>query len=234
LKISKDLVISDYYDNYFEKLCYAGLQSRGTKTFHKLIERNWVNKTPRRILEVGAGVGEHFPFVPKEVLHKLEEYVALDIRESELDDLKYLGENEKILVQRKTGSVEKIPFEDGYFDRVTSTCLFHHLQDPLEAFQEVRRVLKVNGEFSIGLPTDPGIANQIVKNLYTYRKAKKIGIPNPKFIYALEHQNHINSLLVILKEVFSNDSVKIKYWPLKIPSQNLNLAVSAHIVKSQH
>jgi ubiquinone/menaquinone biosynthesis C-methylase UbiE len=198
-----------------------------------MIEKNWAAKAPTRILEVGAGIGEHFPFVPPEALNNIEEYVALDIREPEKGDQKYLGSAKKILVQRRTGSVENIPFEDGYFDRVTSTCLFHHLSDPLQAFQEVRRVMKVNGEFSIGFPTDPGIANQIVKNLYTYRKAKKIGIRNPKFIYALEHQNHINSLLVILKEVFSEDSVELKYWPLKIPSQNLNLAVSAHIIKSE-
>ena len=101
MKISKEQVISDYYENYFQKLCYAGVQNKGTRTFHRLIEKNWTVKSPSRILEVGAGVGEHFPFVPREAVNNLKEYVALDIRKPQNCDKKFIGKKADFLVTEK-------------------------------------------------------------------------------------------------------------------------------------
>ncbi|CAN2170099.1 SmtA SAM-dependent methyltransferases [Candidatus Nanopelagicaceae bacterium] len=227
---SRDEFISEYYDKYFGELCNSGLQGKGSRKFHQLVEKYWLNDSPTNVLEVGAGIGEHFPFVKLANRHGIAQYTALDIRDQANLNLKLGTDNATI--NWKIGSVQDMPFEDERFDRVLSTCLFHHIDDPLEAFREVRRVTTVRGEIAIGFPTDPGVANQALKKIYTYRKAKKIGIDNPAFVYALEHRNQIAGLLSILKEVFSNDKVTFHYWPTKLPSWNLNLVIVAHIVKS--
>jgi hypothetical protein len=96
---------------------------------------------------------------------------------------------------------------------------------------EIRRVTKVSGEISIALPTDPGTLNGLVKKLITYPKARRIGIRNPEFIYALEHRNQAKGLVSLINEVFGEDDLNVRYWPSRLRSINLNLAVVVHIKK---
>lgn len=226
---SRDQIISEYYEKYFQLLCNTGIQGLGSTIFHKLVERNWRNKYPKKILEVGAGIGEHLRFV-KLRNGELHSYVCLDIRECTSINISKI-ENFEGTVEWVQASVNEIPFPIENFDRVTSTCLLHHLENPLEAFMEIRRVTKVSGEISIALPTDPGTLNGLVKKLITYPKARRIGIKNPEFIYALEHRNQAKGLLALIKEVFSEDELKIKYWPSRLRSINMNLALIVHVKK---
>lgn len=238
--LDRDKIISEYYDNYFESLCNDGLQGRGSSYFHKLIENYWENKTSKRVLEVGAGSGEHLPFLNTNTLENIESYSLLDIRPESpnfKDFLKQLEIKNTNFRARKfqwvQGSVEKIPFPDNSVDRVVSTCLFHHIENPLLAFQELRRVVVVGGEIAIGLPTDPGILNRAIKRFMTYPKAKRIGIANPELIYALEHRNHIHGLINIAKAVYAKDEFKVHYKPFEIKSWNLNLAVVLKVKKNE-
>jgi ubiquinone/menaquinone biosynthesis C-methylase UbiE len=236
--LSRDEIISEYYAKYFESLCNTGMQGRGSSYFHNLIENYWENLSPKRILEVGAGSGEHLPYLKQATINDVDRYTLLDIR-PEPDTFEGLLKNLEIrnpnFQPRKfewmQGSVDKIPLPDVSVDRVISTCLFHHLENPLQAFQELRRVVGTGGEIAIGLPTDPGILNRAIKTMFTYPKARKIGIENPKLIYALEHRNHINGLVNIAKEVYKNDEIKVHYRPFGIKSWNLNLAVVVKVKK---
>lgn len=227
-KLNRDEIVSEYYEKYFNDLCNTGIQGLGTKLFHQQLESYWKAK-PKKILEVGAGTGEHLKYVsnPEDTV---QEYVCLDVRKSANSNHVKIP-NSSSVAKWVEGSVNAIPFLEGYFDRVTSTCLFHHLVDPLEALREIRRVTERNGEIAIALPTDPGILNGVVKKFITYPKARRLGIENPSFLYALEHRNQISGLISIAKEVFKEDRIKFHYWPLSIPSVNLNLTVFIHITK---
>lgn len=127
-----------------------------------------------------------------------------------------------------TGNAEKISFPDSYFDRVVSTCLLHHVNDPLAVLLESRRVVSNGGEVAFILPADPGMLNRLIKLLITYPRIRKNSSFDPRLIYALEHPNKIDSLLALLKFVFEKDDYKIKYYPFKVPSWNLNLAITFH------
>jgi ubiquinone/menaquinone biosynthesis C-methylase UbiE len=48
-------------------------------------------------------------------------------------------------VQLMHGSVDSLPFDDGYFDVVLSNSLIHHLADPVACLREAYRVLKADG-----------------------------------------------------------------------------------------
>jgi phosphatidylethanolamine/phosphatidyl-N-methylethanolamine N-methyltransferase len=171
---SKKEYIADYYENFFSSLCNTGLQGKGSDMFHKSVEAYWRSDSPGIILEVGAGGGAHFPFIRSINNPENAKYVALDIRDETAPKETQEIRDRVLKITWKQGSVENIPFADNYFDRVISTCLLHHLDDPFGSLLEIRRVLKVGGEFSIGMPTDPGYLNRFIKRIYTYPKAIRL------------------------------------------------------------
>jgi phosphatidylethanolamine/phosphatidyl-N-methylethanolamine N-methyltransferase len=205
------------------------MQSGAISWFEKVLEKYWDKKSISKTLEIGFGSGEHLKYVkdiPK------EEYTGVDLFPLQAGKLSQ-GINSGLIKVLKIieANVEDLPFPDNYYDRVSSTCLFHHLDDPLAAMLEVRRIVKVGGEITVVMPTDPGILNQLIKNMYSYRRIKKFSTFEPSLIYALEHKNHVISLISLFKEVFKNDKVKIRYLPLKFKSWNFNLMICIHINK---
>lgn len=51
----------------------------------------------------------------------------------------------------RQGDAQALPFADDTFDLVVSSGVLHHVPDPVQAFREVRRVLKPGGEAKITL-----------------------------------------------------------------------------------
>jgi len=52
-------------------------------------------------------------------------------------------------VSFRNGDVQQIPFPDGSLDLVVSTLSWHHWSDPVAVLDEVARVLRPGGSFSI-------------------------------------------------------------------------------------
>src|SRR5690348_15475495 len=90
----------------------------------------------RRTLEIGAGIGEH---IEHERLTPEQErnYHALELRENMSCEIKRRFPN----VQTITGDCqERLPFPDGYFDRVLAIHVLEHLPRLPDAAAEVHRV----------------------------------------------------------------------------------------------
>lgn len=227
----KNTLLNHYYANVYKKYLFASKgQSRGISYFENYIEKCWrKNGDIDCVLEIGAGQGEHWPHL---LNIPIREYVAIDLRG--LTDHLYF-EQMPIDFQQKLRFViadaQNIPIEDNYFDRVFSTCVLHHVDDPLSVLIEARRVTKIDGEILFAMPTDPGLANQLIKKLISYRELSKHTKYDPKLFYALEHQNHIRGLMTLIEFVFQSDEVKFNYSPLPVKSWNINLIVVASIIK---
>ncbi|MCS6873714.1 MAG: methyltransferase domain-containing protein [Pyrinomonadaceae bacterium] len=90
-----------------------------------------------KILEIGAGTGLNFQFYPTSRL-----LVASDISRNML-----LQASEKskdfLLVQ---ADAENLPFEDKYFDAAVATLVFCSIRSPHKAFNELKRVVKKDGD----------------------------------------------------------------------------------------
>ena len=59
-------ILNNYYENvYQEYLFSSGLQSIGINWFEKKLEEYWENRQVKnlKVLELGAGNGEHLPYV---------------------------------------------------------------------------------------------------------------------------------------------------------------------------
>ena len=128
-RLDRDQIISEYYSKYFECICNSGFQGLGSTFFHKRIEKNFSLEKPNKILEVGAGQGEHLHFVEPSELRSTADYYLLDIR-TEPNNFHHQLEKINPALQKSgtkfkwiQGSVEKIPFENGSFERVVSTWI---------------------------------------------------------------------------------------------------------------
>ena len=221
-KPAPESVLRDYYENHYECLFHSGLQSRGTKYFHKILESKWSSNSPERVLELGAGSGEHFCFV-RDDKNTIKEYYALDLKDG--SGSKFTSAS-SLPVSWVQANAQDLPFSDGSIDRVVVTCLLHHLDNPYQCLNEINRVLKIGGEFAIAMPTDPGMLNRLIKKMITKPAMRRSGIENPDLIYALDHRNHIKSLLTLLSYRFEKDVIFF-YSPFKVRSWNFNVMVLA-------
>jgi ubiquinone/menaquinone biosynthesis C-methylase UbiE len=226
-------IIEDYYASIYDKAFRDdGTLSFGIKYFYSFLAKSFddsgVNQYSR-ILELGAGNGEFWSHLKQ--LPDLE-YVALDLRPLSDDRyLKAMSQEFQDKFSHVVGNAQNIPFEDEYFDRSFSSCLLHHVEEPIEVLTEVRRVTKIGGEIIFAMPTDPGFLNQTLKHFFTYRKMKSFSKYDPALFYALDHPNHVKSLMTLIEFVFQEDELIFRYSPFRFPSWNFNLIVVAHIKK---
>lgn len=69
---------SVYYEEYYEKLNVRGrgIGSRAFQKLHMAMEKPYNKKHFAKVLEIGAGTGEHLEFIN----HSYDEYLLTDIR----------------------------------------------------------------------------------------------------------------------------------------------------------
>lgn len=208
-------IVDYYYDHIYPKVwnnCFA------LAVAEKIME---VSSPAKQIntLEIGGGRGEHLRFV--RILPE-KNYISLDPRTL---DKKFLLEMSRRYkrVRFVQGSVEDIPFKNGYFDHIKSTCVLAHVDRLLVSISELRRVSANNCKIIILVPTDPGLLNLLIKKLFTYPRINRISKFPAALIYSLDHKNSHNNILEVLKFVFGKDHIKINYFPFLFKSSNLNL-----------
>lgn len=203
-----------YEGDRYQRLTLTGDPSSwGHALLHRLLESGESNRHYARVLEVGANRGEHLAFVR----HRWSEYVMLDL----VDRIEgALPPGARFV----PGDALALPFPDSHYDRTVMTCVLHHLADPEQAMAELRRVTRPGGRVSVLLPTDPGIAYRTMRALTSGRRARRSSVARQQRLsHAREHRNHFASLLIMLRSVFADDHVDVRYFPLPVPTWNLNL-----------
>jgi SAM-dependent methyltransferase len=95
-----------------------------------------------RVLEIGVGTGLNLPHYPP-----VDELVAADPSEPMLRRARRRAAETGRDVTFVEAPAEQLPFEDDSFDTVVSMLVLCTVEDPQRALQEVRRVLRPNGQF---------------------------------------------------------------------------------------
>jgi len=224
-------ILAKYYSEIYQSYLFSNdTQGIGIRYFEMSLEKFWNKKIPEKVLEIGGGSGEHLPYIE---YVPGSSYTSVDIRNRFSDThIEKLSDDLTKKLDFVVGDAQKLPFPDSSFDRVFSTCLLHHVDDVLAVLLEARRVTVRGGEIAFIVPTDPGFLNQLIKRVVSYPKLRKLTDIRPELFYALDHKNHVGSILELIKFVFSEDQLKLHYRPFRIKSWNLNLLVVAKIVKS--
>lgn len=217
---------SDVYDdsNYA-----SPIQATVMRASHRLVERRLpATATYSKVLEIGAGTGEHLPFVR----HSFDEYTLTDSDSATLEVAKKKNSasvhREKLKFEIQEGTTLSYP--DGSFDRVVAVHVLEHIYQPHLAITQWRRVLRKGGLLSILIPTDPGVAWRMGRHFGPRRNAIKRGIAYD-YVMAREHVNSCNNLLALLRHYFPERSEA--WWPLPLPSIDLNLFFAFHAVEKK-
>lgn len=204
------------------------LQSLVMRASHKLAEKAFNDQMHfDRVLEIGAGTGEHLPFVR----HSFDEYILTDFdpKTLEVAKKKLTGmRGGKVGFETQTGS--SLLYPDNTFDRLVATHVLEHIYQPHLALKEWYRVLKHHGILSILIPTDPGVAWRLGRHLGPRKNAIKQGIAYD-YVMAREHVNSCNNLIAFLRHYFPE--AKEAWWPFPIPSIDLNLFFVFHATVSK-
>lgn len=107
--------------------------------FLKKMRKNLIPQAKGNVLEIGFGTGANVDLYRRE---KIDDLYGVDIQLSEQVKKKF--ENNVILIE--TGG-ESLPFNDESFDTVVTTIALCSVGDLDQVIQEIKRVLKVNGEY---------------------------------------------------------------------------------------
>ena len=220
-RIAKDLSLK-YYKEFFDNTANKGFNGFLFDFTHETLELiprlgNGKKRTvSSKVLEVGAGLGQHLKFVKK----SYSKYTMADVNPSLM--LKNNRESKLAKIEYIVADVQNLPFKQGSFDRVISTCLLHHLNDVETALLEIKRVTKKGGLVSIYLSCDPGIMNRLLRKLLITPKARRLGFSEYDIFIAREHKNHFQSIEFMINYVFAGQNIQKKYYPFHIKSWNLN------------
>lgn len=221
----KDFGLDDWYQkNYSSINASANPNSIAFKYMHESMEKAFKSNHGLEILEIGANTGEHLNFVSQD----FKSYVLTDIHPTY--SINFETPNVKFFI----ADVESLPFADASFDRVISTCVFLHVNNPTQGLKEIRRVVRVGGRITLLLPNDPGIVYRLLRGLTTLRAAKKVGLMNEvQLVHAIEHRNHYLSIKTLIKWVFAKDKIRLKFKPFWFPSYNLNAFTLIDILRME-
>jgi len=216
IRLTNEKYFQQFYDSLLEDES-SNLLSRMVRLTHKTLENDTKKSEYKIVLELGAGTGQHFRYVQ----HKFDKYIESDIRQNIKLSKKSFRDNR--LSFRVIDAQNLSQFETGSINRIISTCVLIHLDNPLKALYEWRRVInKKNGLITLYVPCEPGLVLRILRYITTVQKAKKYGVDHLFFHYK-EHKFNYLYLKTIIEEVFTDYEVKWKKYPFIIGSWNFNL-----------
>ncbi|MGK7313012.1 MAG: class I SAM-dependent methyltransferase [Candidatus Longimicrobiales bacterium M2_2A_002] len=100
-----------------------------------------INGAHGDVLEIGVGTGRNLELYPPDA-----DVTGIDISERMLERARARASSLERSPELRVADAESLPFEDDRFDTVTATCVFCSVDDPVRGLEEVRRVVKPDGE----------------------------------------------------------------------------------------
>jgi phosphatidylethanolamine/phosphatidyl-N-methylethanolamine N-methyltransferase len=211
--------IDKFYQMEYADFIDNGIVGLGSKLTHWSLERTpsfgglkRLSNKNFRILEVGAGNGQHLNFIKQDYFS----YEMTDLRPEMLPN-----QHEKVTVNKNSISADQLPYPDHFFDRVIASCLIAHLNEPQIALSEWKRVVKQGGLITIYVPCEPGLLLRTLRALVTNPKKRKIGISN---VALFQYRDHQQTYVRLKAEIHSlTFNVHSRRFPFPFLPWNFNL-----------
>lgn len=189
---------------------YAGIHASGDpirfynllfigRIYRKRVERCLCELSGgNRVLEIGFGSGVTFLNLSEMFI----EIYGLDL-DADIESTAATFERLGIKPFLKNGNILKLPYQDGFFDSVLLISILEHLKPEtlITAFQEIRRVLRPDGEVVYGIPVDRVLVNHVFRFLGYNIKG--------------HHFSNQGQIADAAREIFKEGTVSGMYaWPL--------------------
>lgn len=173
-------------------------------------------KSGGKVLEIGAGLGEHIYY---ENLENTD-YYAVEVLPNMAEVIKQRFPKVTVIIN---DCQQKLDFPDQYFDRIVAVHVLEHLPNLPAALKEIRRLLKSTGEFRAVIPCEGGLAYGLARRISAQRIFEKRYHENYNWFIKSEH---VNTAVEILEELRKDFSINQRsFFPLRIPSITLNLVI---------
>jgi SAM-dependent methyltransferase len=173
-----------------------------------------------RTLEVGAGIGEHIEY---ETLTPEQErnYYALELRENMSAEIRRRFPRVRTIT---ADCQQRLPFADGFFDRVLAIHVLEHLPNLPAAVRELYRVCdKRRGVLGVVIPCEGGMAYTLARRVSAQRIFEKRYNQPYKWFIEREHVNRPSEILGQLRPYFTVS--QRTFYPLRIPAVFCNLVI---------
>lgn len=144
--------MSFYEDRILPHLTNLAMRNRTLVPYRQRV----LSVAEGRVLEIGIGSGLNLPFYGPGA----REVIGLDPSPRLIAMAERAAQNSTLPVRFIDGSAEAIPLDDGSVDTVLTTWTLCSIPGTVQAFAEMRRVLKPGGQLLFvehGLAPDPGV-----------------------------------------------------------------------------
>ena len=226
--LAPDEFLRRWYVEEYGRNAYGDGARLMQRWMHRSLERDLGADTRfDRVLEVGANVAEHLPYVR----HPFSSYLMTDLQDQLPDHVR--ARLAAVGASFEVADVQSLPYSSSSFDRVVMTCVLHHVSDPERALSELRRVARHGAQLDLFLSSDPGMAFRFARWAGPYRDARRRGLGDVKqLVDARDHRNHVGALRRLVGHVFRDDFVTERTYPLPRLSWNSSFWHTYRIVLS--
>lgn len=207
--------IGDYFGNAYQDVMYTGVIGLYSKFVHALMERPFRNTKASAILEVGAGMGQHVPFVTS----LYDSYTMTDKDSFTSQQLNVADPRVSFVI---ADAQDLSGFESSAFDRLVATCLLAHLDQPEQALLEWRRVVKTGGHLTIYIPAEPGMLLRFLRFSVVAPKSRRNGQDHISIV-CRDHRNHYPGMREMIRDIFRHDAIKRIRFPSRFLGWNFSL-----------
>lgn len=169
------------------------------KRFRSAIVKSLGIAGKEKVLDAGCGTGALLMALKGRYPDVVAE--GLDPDEKALEIAKRKSGRKGLDIKWHLGFMEKMPFEDGYFDVVVSTLALHHVnpEKKLQALMECRRVLRPSGRMVLVdvSPDDTGLFSRVIY----------------KVLSMFEHLMKVDQVMAMMKEAGFSEVKEIGNYP---------------------
>ena len=213
----KSREMAQFYREGYSAVYSTGAVGVVSRILHQSLETGFSREEHfSEVLELGAGQGEHFPFVR----HSFDRYLETDLDSEQL--VRGHKDRGSRVAQQQLDAQTMENVEPMSVDRLIVTCLLSHLPSPADALMRWRSVMATGGLISLYLPHEPGWALRTSQAFFTARKTQRLGL-DYWYAHYREHPFHFPFLRLAVQRCFIRDNVKAFSFPLSGWPWSMNL-----------
>jgi SAM-dependent methyltransferase len=175
-----------------------------------------------RTLDIGAGLGQHLHYEDLTA----QEYHAVELRENMAEAIR---RDFPSVVTVVADCQQHLPYDDASFDRAIAIHVLEHLPNLPAALQEIGRVLKPGGAFSVVIPCEGGLGYSMGRRVTVQRAFEDRYKTGYRWFVESEHVNQAHEILPELRSRF--DLADVTYFPSRVPLIDLNLLIGITCIR---